>query len=377
MGRYNSARISGVPQTRFAPQPLNWELVTTLLSSADLVGTGGRIGPEPEDFVVEEVPAYEPSGEGEHLYLLVQKRQLTTPECVDHLARASGVNSREIGYAGMKDKHAVTTQWISLPARGVADPASWQLPPSIRVLKVTKHNNKLRTGHLQKNKFRIRVVEGTSSALPHAQAIAAHLNQHGLFNYFGAQRFGRGGNNLASALHWLRTNPNRSSRFHRKLYPSVIQSEVFNRYLGARHQLGFAQLIPGEIVRLGTGHSVFCVQDVNAEQPRYEAGELHLTGPIVGPKAKQAEGLALEQEQRIIDEVGLSMDDLTRLADFAPGSRRDLVVVPEQLVVEADSSGALVLSFALPPGSYATQLVQEFTRQTAAHDSKAEASNAS
>jgi tRNA pseudouridine13 synthase len=341
-----------------------------MIASADLPGTGGRIGPEPEDFVVDEVPAYEPSGEGEHLYLLVQKRQLTTPECVDHLARASGVNSREIGYAGMKDKHAVTTQWISLPARGVADPARWQLPASIRILKVSKHNNKLRTGHLQKNKFRIRVVEGNTSALPNAQAIALQLNQHGLFNYFGAQRFGRGGSNLASALHWLRTNPGRSSRFHRKLYPSVIQSEVFNRYLGARHQLGLAQLIPGEIVRLGTGHSVFCVQDVHAEQPRFAAGELHLTGPIVGPKAKQAEGSALELEQQVIDEVGLSVEDLARLADFAPGSRRDLIVVPEQLAVEADATGALVLSFALSPGSYATQLIQEFTRHTAAHEAK-------
>jgi tRNA pseudouridine13 synthase len=350
--------------------------VTLLLSCADLPGTGGRIGPEPEDFVVEEVPAYEPSGEGEHLYLFIQKRQLTTPECVDHVGRASGVHPREIGYAGLKDKHAVTSQWISLPARGLAAPATWQLPPSIRILKVSKHNNKLRTGHLQKNKFCIRVVGGNTSALPHARAIAQHLNRNGMYNYFGAQRFGRGGNNLASALHWLRTNPGRSSRFHRKLYPSVIQSEVFNRYLEARHQLGFASLIPGEIVRLGTGHSVFCVQDPAAEQPRYEAGELHLTGPIVGPKAKQAEGQAIDLERRVIDDVGLSADDLLRLADFAPGSRRDLVVMPEQLAVEAEPSGALVLSFSLPPGSYATQLVQEFTRQTAAHDSKADATGA-
>ncbi|HEX2879967.1 MAG TPA: tRNA pseudouridine(13) synthase TruD [Polyangiaceae bacterium] len=348
-------------------------MTTNLLASADLVGTGGRIGPEPEDFVVEEVPAYEPSGEGEHLYLFVQKRQLTTPECVDHLARASGVHSREIGYAGLKDKHAVTTQWISLPARGVTDPASWQLPSSIRLLKASKHNNKLRTGHLQKNKFRIRIVEGNSNAQPLAQAIATHLDQHGLFNYFGAQRFGRGGNNLASALHWLRTNPGRSSRFHRKLYPSVIQSEVFNRFLNARQQLGFQKLMLGEVVRLGTGHSVFCVQDLAAEQPRYESGELHLTGPIVGPKTKQAEGAALELEQRTIEEVGLSADDLTRLSDFAPGARRDLLVRPEQLVVESDSTGALVLSFALPPGSYATELVREFTRQTPAHEAKPDA----
>jgi tRNA pseudouridine13 synthase len=340
-------------------------MTTQLLACADLTGTGGRIGPEPEDFVVEEVPAYEPSGEGEHLYLFVQKRQLTTPECIDHIGRASGVNSREIGYAGLKDKHAVTTQWISLPARGVADPASWQLPPSIRILKVSKHNNKLRTGHLQKNKFQIRLVEVTTDPLARARAIVDRLNSRGLFNYFGAQRFGRGGNNLASALHWLRTNPKRSSRFHRKLYPSVIQSEVFNRYLSARYELGFKHLIAGEVVRLGTGHSVFCVQDPNAEQPRYIVGELHLTGPIVGPKTKQAESVALELEQRIVADVGLGAEDLARLADFAPGARRDLVVLPEDLSVEAESEGSLVLSFALPPGSYATQLVQEFTRQAA------------
>jgi tRNA pseudouridine13 synthase len=335
------------------------------IGTADLAGTGGRIGPELDDFVVDEVPAYAASGAGEHLYIQVQKRGLTTPECIDQIAKAAGVHSREIGCAGMKDKHAVTSQWLSLPARGVAAPESWALDPAIAILAVSRHGNKLRTGHLLGNRFRIRLVEVESGALDRARAIVARLNERGLYNYFGTQRFGRGGSNLVTALRWLSGNPNRAGRFHKKLYPSVIQSEVFNRYLSERRQRGLEQLLSGEVMRLGTGHALFCVRDLPTEQHRYEAKEIHPTGPIVGPKMRPAEGAALELEQRVMAELGLSAELCERLGEFAPGTRRDLRIFPEGLAVEQGPDDSLLVSFALPAGSYATQLIAEFTRQTA------------
>jgi len=338
---------------------------TPLIASADLPGIGGQIGPNPEDFVVEEMSAYEPSGAGEHLYVRVKKTSLTTPECIGIIARASGVREREIGSAGMKDKHAVTTQWLSLPARGTPAPETWKLPSTIEIVQVSKHNNKLRTGHLSKNTFRIRLVGVDADAAPKAQAITTHISKQGLLNYFGTQRFGRQGNNWNAALRWITGNPERAGRFHKKLYPSVIQSEIFNRYLTQRYGLGLGHLLQGEVVRLGTGHSLFCVQDLAAEQARYTAGELHLMGPIVGPKMKRAEADALALEQRIINEVDLSDEILQKLGEFGPGTRRDLIVFPESLSIEATappSPNAIILTFSLPPGSYATQLIGEYTR---------------
>src|SRR5262249_43071472 len=153
-------------------------------------------------FRVDEIPAYAASGSGEHLYVRVQKRELTTPELVRRLARAAGVDARDVGYAGLKDKHAVTSQWLSFPAQA-APPEGWELPPGVELLEVSRHGNKLRTGHLAGNRFSIALVGGGAGAAERARAIADALLARGLPNYFGAQRFGRGGANLELARSWL------------------------------------------------------------------------------------------------------------------------------------------------------------------------------
>ena len=131
-----------------------------------LPAVGGAIGPEPEHFRVDEIPAYAASGEGEHCYVRIEKRLLTTPEAVKLIAEVAGVDARDIGYAGLKDKHAVTTQWLSLPKKSV--PAEqWKLPDRLRVLESSFHANKLRTGHLTGNRFRSHSREST---LPPASA---------------------------------------------------------------------------------------------------------------------------------------------------------------------------------------------------------------
>lgn len=332
--------------------------------TADLAPAGGAIGPDPEDFVVDEVAAYSPSGSGAHLYVRVRKRTWTTPDMVHAVARAANVPPQDVGYAGLKDKHAVTTQWLSVPADRARAPEAWELPNGIEVLEATRHGNKIRTGHQRGNRFSIRLVGAPPGALARAEALCAQLRRHGLRNYFGMQRFGREGQNLPRALEWLRgarAARDHRSRFYRKLFPSVIQADVFNRHLTLRAAEGLERLLEGDVVRLEGSNAVFVVADPDAELPRLLRRDIHLTGPIVGPRMKEPAGAALELERHAVEAAGLTPDDLERLGRLVRGTRRDLVVWPEDLRVQDSGGDALTLDFFLPSGSYATQLVREIT----------------
>jgi tRNA pseudouridine13 synthase len=330
----------------------------TSLSAIDAL-----IGPAPEDFVVDEVPLYPQSGVGEHLYVRVEKRSYTTPAMLRVVTRAAGVDPRDVGYAGLKDKHAVTRQWLSLPSKA-RPPSEWQLPEGIRVVEHTRHSNKLRTGHLLGNRFRITLVTTDAGALEKATATAELLRARGLYNYYGGQRFGRRGDGLRQALVWLREGAKLHGmpRFLSKLYPSVIQAEVFNRYFTARRGLGLEQLIAGEVVRLDKAGAMFAVEDVAREQPRLVSGDVHLTGPIFGPKARATSAQAAELELRLIEELGIDADARDKLARLAPGTRRDLRAVVENLELRWAAVGRLELEFSLPSGSYATEVIRQFTR---------------
>lgn len=329
----------------------------------ELPPVGGHVGPEPEDFRVDEVPLYPHSGKGEHQYLHVEKRLLTTPELVRRLARACGVQERDIGYAGLKDKHAVTSQWLSLLTK-MPISSELALGDGARVLEVTRHDNKLRTGHLLGNRFAITLLGVHADAEARAQAIVERLREGGLPNYFGAQRFGHGGRNLGDGLRFLARGGRSRNRFEQKLLPSVVQSELFNRYLTARLALGRQQLISGEVVRLeGTG-AMFRIEDVAREQPRLDARDLHLTGPMIGPKLRPAAEAALELEQRLTRELGLDEPALGTLGRLAPGTRRDLFAPLGDLSVETvvgRAQPALRLAFTLPAGGYATEVIRQLT----------------
>ncbi len=334
-----------------------------LLAYPDLGPSGGRVGPEPEDFQVDEVPLYAFSGNGEHQYLQVRKRLLTTPDVVRRLARAAGLRERDIGYAGLKDKHAVTTQWFSVLTKA---PLSTELDlgTDVTVLAVTRHDNKLRTGHLLGNRFTITLLGVEPDAAARAQALADRLRGDGLPNYFGAQRFGHGGRNVQEALRWLASGARGRNRFEQKLYPSVVQSELFNRYLSARLALGREQLLLGEVVRLEGAGAMFRIDDVEKEQPRLSARDLHLTGPMVGPKMRPATDDALALEQALLRELGLDDAMLDALGRLAPGTRRDLFAPLNDLqAVEVTDRAepALKLSFTLPAGGYATEVIRQLT----------------
>lgn len=350
----------------------------------DLPGTGGTIGPEPEDFVVDEVPLYAFSGSGEHLYVRIAKRAMTTRDAVLAVARAAGVRESEMGTAGMKDKHAVTTQWMSLPARAAKPLEAWTLPEGLSVLSATRHGNKLRTGHLAGNRFQIRLVGVDAGALSHAEQIAERLRARGLPNYFGAQRFGRGGNNLARALSWVdgeaRGERGKLPGFERKLFASVLQSEAFNRYAATRVGLGLENAIEGEVVRLeGTG-SLFAVEDPERERARWQSNDIHPTGPIIGPKMRSAHGRALALEEAAVAASGIDAAARMALGRFADGTRRDLLLRPTDITVSAGGDGAdgsdaaggssgdgpetsLLITFSLPSGGYATEVIREFSRE--------------
>lgn len=324
----------------------------------------GLIGPDHEDFVVDEVPAYTFDGEGEHWLVQVRKRGLNTADVVKIVSKLSKARERDIGVAGQKDKHAVTSQWLSLSTVGTIAPSEWQLPDAVTLLSVTKHRNKLRTGHLAGNRFRLRLVGRSLVEAEQLRVVAEQLRQAGVPNYYGAQRFGFGLGNLEKALAWLTRQASgggRGSRFVAKWMPSVIQSEVFNRYVKKRLEMGGNRLLVGEIVRLSGSSRHFEVDDPDAELPRLLERDIVLTGPMIGPKTRGATRQALELERAVIAELGLSDEALALLGQHAPGTRRDLLMWPDGLSAELASDGSLVLEFALPAGSYATVLAAEFT----------------
>ncbi|HEY3498762.1 MAG TPA: tRNA pseudouridine(13) synthase TruD [Polyangiaceae bacterium] len=338
---------------------------------ADLPAAGGRIGPSLEDFVVDEIPAYAPSGTGDHWYVRVRKRGVTTRDAVLALARAANVPERDIGYAGMKDKHGVTTQWLSLPGKGAA-PDTWALPSDLELVEVSRHTNKLRTGHLRGNRFRIALVATAAGGEAAARQVLERLAERGHVNQFGAQRFGRGGRNLSEALDWLSGAarlPRGRERFLSKLYASAAQSEVFNRYATRRVELGLDRLLRGEVVRLSGAGAMFVVESPEAEVERLRARDIVLTGPLPGPKMRAATDEAERLERELCAEVGLDERALVELARNAPGTRRDLLVFPERCEVSATEE-RVVLAFELPAGSYATMVVREVTRSDDAGDGR-------
>lgn len=342
----------------------------------DLAALGGHIGPAPEDFVVDEQPLYAPSGQGDHWYVRLAKRERNTLDLRKAVAEASGAPEREIGYAGLKDKHAVTTQWLSVPVTRTTPPSEWRLPEVYQVLDVTRHGNKLRIGHLAGNRFRIRLVGLSENAREAAPALCQRVSESGIGNYFGAQRFGLGQRNLQTALQLLarrRLGPRAGQRG--KFLASVIQSELFNRYLMSRSELGRERLLAGDVVRLEGSRALFLVEDPEREAPRLAARSIHLTGPLVGPKMRVSSGRPLELEQAAQASLGLDEGALRELGRSAPGTRRDLVLRPDGLTWQSLDAGAgegenagaessgLVVEFGLPAGAYASLVIRALTRQ--------------
>lgn len=335
------------------------------LLTSDIPGIGGVIKQEPEDFVVEELPAYEPSGEGEHLYLWIEKRDTSAEQLQQHLARTLHIPSRDIGTAGLKDRRAVTRQYVSVPA-ACEDSVGEVDTDSIRVLRHARHGNKLKTGHSRGNRFEILLRNVDETAVTNADRVREVIAKQGFPNYFGDQRFGTHHETLDLGLELLagtkkpKDIPASRRRFLLRLALSAAQSHLFNRVLAERLTDGVLhRVMAGDVMQVTASGGLFVVEEVEREQQRFDAGETVITGPIFGPKMRSPQGEPAAREQRVLTECEVSEADFLRHRKLTSGTRRPYIVRPHDLTVSPDQHG-LQLEFTLPRGSYATTLLREF-----------------
>ncbi len=333
------------------------------LLTADLPGLGGRLKVEIEDFEVEELAAYEPSGQGDFLYLWLEKRDMGAEYFTRQLARRLEIAPGDVGLAGLKDRRAVTRQWVSVPAS--AEPKLACLDgDGMQLLKVSRHTNKLRTGHLHGNRFRILLRDPASDDTA-LSAILERVRRHGLPNYYGPQRFGTGGETLQIGLALLRgekpPRPLRSS-FLKRLALSAVQSALFNVYLGGRLTDGLARrVLAGDVMAKYPFGGMFVAQDVAVEQQRFDVRETMIAGPIFGRKTFAAAEEAARREAEVLAGLGLTTASFAGFGKLLQGTRRHNLVYVDDLTAVCEAQGTR-FTFTLPAGSYATVLLREITK---------------
>jgi tRNA pseudouridine13 synthase len=316
-----------------------------------------RLRSVPEDFRVEEIPLYRPTGAGDHTFVNVEKRLRTTEDVARALARIAGARARDVGYAGRKDRVAVATQWFSVPRLDPARARDIALP-GVKVLEAVRHPHKLRTGQLRGNRFRIVVRDLDDLTCASAVGRLEHSCRLGMPNRFGAQRFGRGGENVPRAQRLLRGEAAVGDRRAARFLISALQAAVFNAVLAAR-ETPLDALEQGEIAMVHASGGCFVVEDLAREAPRAAAFEISATGPIFGTRVLEPLGAAAERERAAIERFGVAIGNLQLPRGIRlRGARRPLRVRPEEAMAEP-IDGGLELRFSLPPGSYATVLLEE------------------
>jgi len=338
-------------------------LVPPLLT-ADLPGCGGVIRTQPEDFKVEEVPSYEPCGEGDHLYLWIEKRGMAPEYFARTIAQKLGISPGAVGTAGLKDRHAVTRQWVSVPHE--AEPRLAKLDgDGIRVLRSGRHTNKLKPGHLRGNRFDILVRNVERTKQDSVAAILDRIGTQGLPNFYGPQRFGRDGGTLDLGWQCLAGKASRRIRpFLFRFALSAVQSFLFNDVLARRLWDGlYRTVLPGDVMTKWPVGGMFVAQDVPAEQARFDSRETVTAGPMFGKKTFPSEGAAAEREAAVLRDHGLSPASFGGFGKLALGTRRHNLVYLDDLAAEWEPDG-LRLRFTLPAGSYATVLLAEIMKIT-------------
>ncbi|PWK92986.1 TruD family tRNA pseudouridine synthase [Fulvimonas soli] len=323
-----------------------------------------RLRVAPEDFVVEEILGYEADGAGEHALLWVEKRGANTDWVARELARFAGVPPLAVGYAGLKDRHAVTRQAFSVQLAGRPDP-DWSAFPhaEAKVLAAARHGRKLKRGALRGNRFvlTLREVRGGRAA---AEAVLERIAARGVPNYFGEQRFGRGGGNVEQARAMFAGR--RVDRDRRAFLLSAARSHIFNEVLAARVERdAWDRPLDGEIWSLAGSRSWFGPEPFgDALAARLAQGDIHPSGPLWGrgepPATAEAGGLERA--------VAAANDDLARgLADARMDQeRRPLRLLPKGLRWRWPADDVLELAFELPAGAYATVVVREVAEPDAA-----------
>jgi len=361
-------------------------VVTLPYLTSELAGIGGVLRTHDEDFVVDEELPYAPSGAGDHVFVRIEKRGLTSPEAAQVIARTLGIRDRDIGIAGMKDRRAVTRQWLSLPPRSVAspeqalalvlpdhgaahgDPAT-PTPPALRILEAHRHPHKLRTGHVRANRFVLRVRGACAGAAARAEAILAALAQPpGAPNWYGEQRFGRDGDNAARGKALVTgARPLGRDRRLDRLMVSALQSQLFNDWLVARLADGlYRTVIAGDLLHK-RGGGMFACEDPATDAARLTAGELVVTGPMFGDRMRQPlDGSdAARREAQILARHELERGVFANVRAIAEGTRRDATIEVADVAVVAVDGSTIEVAFTLPGGAYATTVMREIMKEPA------------
>jgi tRNA pseudouridine13 synthase len=331
--------------------------------TGDLPGLGGAIKVAPEHFEVEEILPYAPCGEGEHVFITLRRKLWNTDDVAAELARCFGLKRMDIGWGGRKDKQALTTQTFSvlLPLHmAIADIRRRLSDLPFEIIDVVRHRNKIRTGHVAGNRFRILLSDVSPHQLAPAQAIRTALVSNGLPNFFGEQRFGIDMGNIDRCLRfWDRRRPERSRQD--AFVVSVLQSALFNLWLCERMARGeYRSIVPGDVAQKTDTGGLFVVRDSAEAAERFSRRAIVYTGPMFGAKMMWAEDREAEHEIRTIEALGLDPDAFKCLK--SPGTRRPALLHLEDLCIEPASTG-LLFTFALPSGAYATTVMREFMRQ--------------
>ncbi len=338
----------------------------------------------PRDFVVDEIPLYEFSGEGEHLILHIRKKGLSTWEMLDIVSQYSGVKVRDIGYAGMKDKKALTSQYISIPKKYESEVVKIDGVKELKILNQTYHNNKLRTGHLKGNRFFIRLKKVNAIEVSKLVNALEMIKSYGMPNYFGYQRFGKDGDNFKLGRELLDGIKKERNYKKREFLINAYQSHLFNLWLSERVKLSkivdsFSdseissiyninresvkalkaqnhpfKLLNGDIAHHYPYGKIFFVEDLALESERFVNKGVVPTGLLVGMKAKRA-----------TDFAGVIEKDFDEEIKVVDGSRRFAWIFPENITYNYKESEAwFELGFELPKGSYATVLLEELAHRS-------------
>lgn len=321
----------------------------------------------PEDFVVVEEPLYAPSGTGGHLFVEIEKRGRTTEQVARELARSCGVAPMEVGYAGRKDRHAVTRQWFSVPGTPPERALALTLEDA-RVLHAVRHEHKLKTGHLLGNRFELVVACDEAVDLARLEARAAELIRRGMPNRYGEQRFGRAGDNAEAARKLFAGRSARRDLRAARFLVSALQAEVFNAVLAERGE-GYDDVLVGDLARVEASGGLFWVDDLERERPRARAFEISATGPIFGTKVREPRGEIAALEARVLERHGIPPASELSLPRGlrALGTRRPLRVRPRDLVLEPVADGhGFRLGCGLPSGAYVTVLLESLVGELGA-----------
>ena len=326
--------------------------------------SSGLLKANPEDFLVVEDLGFEPDGEGEHILVRILKNGCNTRFVADALAKFLKIHAREVSFAGQKDKHAVTEQWLCarVPGKEMPDLTQFQLE-GCQVLEYARHKRKLRLGALKGNQFTLvlREVKGRDDVEARLQAIV----ERGVPNYFGAQRFGIGGSNLLGALRWAESGAPVRDRNKRSFWLSAARSALFNQIVSERlKKPDFNQVVDGDALQLSGRGSWFVasVEEQATLQARVDARELMITAALPGSGDWGTQRDALEFEKAVLAEEIALQSLLER--EKVDAARRAMLLYPQQMSWNWWDDVTVELRFWLPAGSFATRVVRELINTT-------------